>query len=88
MVYLRARLARHEINVANYYFTRGSYLAAANRGRYVIENFPQTPAIGDALAVMVQAYQLLGLNDLANDSLSILIKNYPQHPSLDENGQF
>ena len=88
MVYLRARLARYEINVANYYFKRGAYLAAANRGRYVIENFPQTPATSDALAVMVQAYQLLGMNDLANDSLAVLTKNFPDHPSIDENGEF
>ena len=88
MVYLRARLARYEINVANYYFKRGAYLAAANRGRYVVENFPQTHATADGLAVMVQAYQLLGLNDLANDSLAVLNKNYPSHPSLDKNGQF
>ena len=88
MVYLRARLARYEINVANYYFKRGAYMAAANRGRYVVENFPQTPATADALAVMTQAYQLLGLNDLANDSLAVLEKNYSQHPSLDENGKF
>lgn len=88
MVYLRARLARYEINVANYYFKRGAYTAAANRGRYVVENFPQTPATADALAVMVQAYQLLGLNDLANNSLAVLNKNYPSHPSLGKNGQF
>lgn len=88
MVYLRARLARYEINVANYYFKRGAYTAAANRGRYVVENFPQTPATADALAVMVQAYQLLGLDDLAVNSLAVLNKNYPDHPSLDKNGQF
>lgn len=88
MVYLRARLARHEINIANYYFKRDAYLAAANRGRYVVEHFPQTPATADALAVMVQAYQLLGLDDLAKDSLAVLNKNFPDHPSLDENGEF
>jgi outer membrane protein assembly factor BamD len=88
MVYLRARLARYEINVANYYFKRGAYTAAANRGRFVVENFPQTPATGDALAVMIQAYQLLDLQDLATNALAVLNKNYPYHPSLDENGQF
>jgi outer membrane protein assembly factor BamD len=88
MVYLRARLARYEINVANYYFKRGAYLAAANRGRYVVENFPQTPASADALAVMTQAYQLLGLNDLASDSVAVLAKNFPQHPSLNDEGKF
>lgn len=88
MLYLRARLARYEINVANYYFKRGGYLAAANRGRYVVENFPQTPATADALAVMVQAYQLLELDALADDSLAVLKTNFPGHPSIDENGQF
>ncbi|MFT5579091.1 MAG: outer membrane protein assembly factor BamD [Paraglaciecola psychrophila] len=88
MLYLRARLARYEINVANYYFKRGSYLAAANRGRYVIENFPQTPASSDALAVMIQAYQLLGLDDLADNSLLVLNTNFPNHPSLDAQGNF
>jgi outer membrane protein assembly factor BamD len=88
MTYLRARLARYEINVANYYFRRKAYLAAANRGRYVVENYPQTEASGDALAVMVQAYQLLDMPDLAGDALAVLRTNYPQHPSLDEHGDF
>ena len=88
MVNLRNRLARYEINVANYYFKRKAYLAAANRGRYVIENLPQTPAVPDALAVMVQAYLLLGMDDLAEQSLTVLRKNYPDHPNLDKNGNF
>lgn len=88
MTYLRSRLARYEINIANYYFRRKAYIAAANRGRYVVENYPQTEAVPDALAVMVQAYQLLNLNDLANDSLNVLRTNFPNHPSLDANGNF
>lgn len=88
MLYLRARIARYEINVANYYFDRGAYLAAASRGRYVVENFPQTPANADALAVMVQAYLLLGLDDLATNALEVLKLNYPNHPSIDDNGEF
>lgn len=88
MVFLRNRLARYEINVANYYFKRKAYLAAANRGRYVIENLPQTPAVPDALAVMVQAYLLLGMEDLAEQTLAVLRKNYPDHPNLDKKGNF
>ncbi len=88
MVHLRNLLARYEINVANYYFKRGAYVAALNRGRYVVENFQQTPAVPDALAVMVQGYRLLDMPDLAADSLRTLRENYPQHPSLDENGEF
>jgi outer membrane protein assembly factor BamD len=88
MVHLRNQLARHEVHVANYYFRRGAYLAAANRGRYVVENFQRTPAVPDALAVMAQGYILLGMNDLARDAIDTLALNYPEHPSLDENGEF
>jgi outer membrane protein assembly factor BamD len=88
MVHLRNLLARSEINVANYYFKRGAYVAAVNRGRYVVENFPQTPAVADGLAVMVQGYILLGLDELAQDSLDVLVLNYPGHPSVDGDGNF
>lgn len=86
MVYLRNILARHEINVANYYFRRGAYLAAANRGRYVVENFQRTPAVADGLAVMSQGYILLGKDDLAQQAMETLALNYPDHPSLDKSG--
>jgi len=88
MIYLRNLLARYEVHVANYYFKRGAYLAAANRGRYVVENFQQTPAVPDALAVMVQAYELMELPDLAADTLITLRANYPQHSAIDEQGNF
>lgn len=87
MRFLRARLARNEINIANYYFKREAYVAALNRGKYVIDNFPQTPAAADALAVVTQAYRLLGMNELADQSLEVLKLNFPKHPALDSNGK-
>ena len=86
MIYLRNMLARHEINVANYYFNRGAYLAATNRGRYVVESFQGSPAVPDGLAVMAQGYTLLGMQDLAQNSVDVLLANYPEHPALDGNG--
>lgn len=88
MVHLRNLLARYEINVANYYFKRRAYVAALNRGRFVVENFQETPAVPDGLAVMAQAYLILGMNDLADTAVAALRKNYPQHPSLDGSGNF
>ncbi|MEP6389109.1 MAG: outer membrane protein assembly factor BamD [Halioglobus sp.] len=88
MVHLRNLLARHEINVANYYFRRGAYLAATNRGKYVVENFQRTPAVPDGLAVMAQGYILLGEDQLARDAINTLALNYPNHPSVNENGEF
>lgn len=87
MVYLRNLLAANEIHVADYYLRRQAYVAAANRGRYVVENFQGTPAVGDGLAVMTEAYQRLSLDDLAATTLETLKLNYPDHPSLDD-GEF
>ncbi|WP_313103173.1 outer membrane protein assembly factor BamD [Stutzerimonas nitrititolerans] len=87
MIYLRNLLAANEIHVAHYYLKRQAYVAAANRGRYVVENFQGTPSVGDGLAVMTEAYQRLKLDDLAASSLETLTLNYPEHASL-EDGKF
>ena len=82
MVTIRNSLANYEVHVANYYLSRGAYLAAANRGKYIVENYQQTPAVPDALAIMVEAYQKLGMKDLAADTRRVIELNYPNHPSL------
>ncbi len=87
MIYLRNLLAANEIHVAHYYLRRKVYIGAANRGRYVVENYQGTPSVGDGLAVMTEAYMRLGLDDLAQTSLDTLKLNYPNHPNLD-NGTF
>ncbi|MCY1395138.1 Outer membrane protein assembly factor BamD [compost metagenome] len=53
----------------------------------MVENFQETPSVGDGLAIMVEAYQRLHLDDLAATSLETLKLNYPNHPSLVD-GQF
>ena len=83
MEYLRNSLARHEIHVANYYFKRGAFVAAAKRGQFVVENMQGTPAVPDGLAVMAQAYHLLEMQDQADQAAEVLYKNFPEHPSLD-----
>ena len=87
MVYLRNLLAAYEVHVAHYYIQRQAYVAAANRGRYVVENFQETPAVADGLALMVESYQRLGMTDLAATSLDLLKQNYPDSPFLVD-GQF
>lgn len=84
IVYLRNRLAQHEVNVAIYYMKRGSYLAAANRGKYVIENYPRTPAMPDALVIMAKAYKVMELDELSEDALRVLELNYPGHDGVAE----
>jgi len=88
MLYLRNALARYEIHVANYYFKRQAYVAAVSRGRFVIENYPQSPATPDALAVMVQGYHWLGMQDRSNEIVEVLRTNYPNYPAFDKKGNF
>ena len=88
MIELRNRLAQYEIHAANYYMKRKAYVAAVNRGRYVVENMQQTPSVAEALAIMVEGYQHLGLPEPAQEALKTLKLNFPNHDSLDKNGNF
>ncbi|HEY0634119.1 MAG TPA: outer membrane protein assembly factor BamD [Gammaproteobacteria bacterium] len=84
MTWLRQRLAQHELHVADYYLRRGAPLSAANRAKYVVENYQGTPEVADALAVMVQAYRQMQQNELAEDALRVLRLNHPDHPFLQQ----
>ncbi len=84
MTHLRNILAEHEIHVAHYYMRRGAYVAAANRARYVVEKYPRTPSIPEALVVMAKAYKVMELTELSTDALRVLELNYPNHPGLYE----
>ena len=80
MVHLRNNMAEFELHVADYYMRRKAWIAAANRAKYVIENFQGTPSVPDALAIMVRAYRQVGAKDLAADALRVLQLNYPDNP--------
>jgi outer membrane protein assembly factor BamD len=79
MVFLRNNLAAYEIIVADYYLRRKAYIAAANRARYALETFPDTPQTPEALIVMHKAYTALDLPQLADSSMAVLELNYPEN---------
>ena len=84
MLYLKNTLAMHEVHVARYYMTKGAYVAAANRARYVVENYQRTPAMPDALVVLAKSYKAMELPNLSDDALRVLQLNYPDHPGIQE----
>ena len=84
MRYLRNVISKNEIHVANYYMRRGAFVAAVNRARFVIENYPRTPSVPDALVIMAKAYRIMEMNDLSEDALRVLELNYPNHPGIYE----
>ncbi|GGP25209.1 outer membrane protein assembly factor BamD [Silvimonas amylolytica] len=77
MAYLVGALANHELFVAKYYYRRGAYLAAANRGKGLVENFGNTKMVEPALGIMVRSYDKLGLTELRDDAKRVLLQNYP-----------
>ena len=83
LIYVRNQLAEYELNVARYYVRRGAYVAAANRARQVIEGYPSTPAVIDALITMYLSYSALGLPEEAQDALTVLAENYPEYVAGD-----
>jgi len=77
MKYLVNALASNEVHVAKYYIKRKAWVAAANRAKEVLNTYPEAPALEEALAIMVVAYDNLKLPDLRDDALRVLKLNFP-----------
>ena len=75
MIFLRNRLAAYEVYVAAYYLKRGAYVGAINRCKFAIENYDGAPQIHDALAIMEQGYEKLGMTELAASTQKVLNDN-------------
>ncbi|MBM3346564.1 MAG: outer membrane protein assembly factor BamD [Betaproteobacteria bacterium] len=77
MKYLVNVLAEHEVRVASFYYRRTAFVAATGRARYALENYPQSPAIEEALFILVKSYDALGMIELRDDADRVMRKNFP-----------
>jgi outer membrane protein assembly factor BamD len=77
MDYILNSLADYELHVARYYFRRGAYVAAINRAQQAVVDFEGAPATEEALFLMVQGYDRLGLETLRDDANRVFVKNFP-----------
>jgi outer membrane protein assembly factor BamD len=77
MIAIKNRLADYENHVADYYLRRGAYVAALNRARRSLEQFNGATGNELSLQIMAQAYDKLGMSDLAADTRSVLAANFP-----------
>ena len=84
MAFLFDHLANYEVRVARFYYERGAYVAAVNRCKYTLENFPRAPSVEDALGIQALAYHQMGLVHLKDDSVRILKNNFPKSLYLGE----
>ena len=77
MAYLVNAMAQYDVHVADYYYRRGAYLAAANRAQQVIREFKDSPAVEDALYIMARSYDALGMPELRDDANRVFRQNFP-----------
>lgn len=82
MIYIANALSESELAIATYYYKQGAYVAAINRAQSVINNFDATPSQEQALAILAQSYDALGLEQPRDDALRVLEKNFPQSAYL------
>ncbi len=77
LAYLVNAMAQHEVHVARYYYRRGAYVASAERAQTAVQDYPEAPAIEEALYLMVRSYDALGLPQLRDDAQRVFEKNFP-----------
>lgn len=75
-------LAEHELLSARYYLGRRAPLAAINRAQRVIRTFPESNSIEEALSIMVNGYDAMGLTDLRDDTKRVLAQSFPNSKYL------
>ncbi len=82
MQYLINALADSDLHIASYYLRRGAYVAATNRAKQVLIDYPKSPMSRNALQIMVKAYDAMGMNDLRDDTKRVLDLNIAKdgHP--------
>jgi len=80
LVYLKNRLAAYENEVARFYLERDAYVAALNRAKTAIEVYQGADSGAESLQIMIEAYEGLGMTELANDTRRVLEMNFSDEP--------
>ncbi len=88
MIAIRNRMAELEVHAARYYIKREAYIAANNRARYVVENYPSSPAVEQALIILADTFRFMDLKKGASDAIATLRKNFPDSDAFNDNGEF
>lgn len=82
LVSIKSRLARYELSIAQWYFKREAYIASINRAKIILNNYPDSSAVEDALTLMITCYDKLDLIVPKENALAILKMNYPKNRIL------
>ncbi|MCM0610999.1 outer membrane protein assembly factor BamD [Marinobacter sediminum] len=88
MIAVRNRMAELEIYAARYYIKREAYVAANNRARYIVENYPTSPIVEEALVILAETFRFLDFKKGTQDAIAMLRDNFPKSSAFNEAGEF
>jgi len=77
-------LGGYQMHVARYYMKRGAYVAAVNRAQTVVREYGNTRYVEEALALMAEGYDRMGMPKLHDDTERVLALNYPKSAYLQQ----
>jgi len=75
MVFLRNRIASHELSIVRFYVKREAWVAVSKRAENLIAEYPGAPATAEALALLKLSYEKLGLTPQIADLDRIIAAN-------------
>ena len=75
MIYLRNRIADHELSIVRYYIKREAWVAVSKRAENLIAEYPGAPATAQALELLKFSYEKLDLKPQIADLDRIVAAN-------------
>lgn len=77
MIYLRERIARHELSIARFYESRRAWVAASRRAQDIISKFQGSAVIPETLELLARCYDELALPDRAEQIRGVMQASFP-----------
>jgi outer membrane protein assembly factor BamD len=72
MLYIRDLAAKHELEVAKFYYKRQAYVAAYNRASAVVQHYQGSSQVRPALTLMIDCCENMGKPELAEQARQVL----------------
>lgn len=92
MLYMKNRLAEHELQVAQFYMKRDAYVAVVNRGQELLSHHPESQAANEVLPLMQQSFEAMGVKDSAEKVAAMIeankTKTFPEIQKPEYSAQF
>ena len=78
LIFINENIAAKDMEIAIFYLNQKQYLAALGRYNKVIEKYPKSKFIPEALYRLVEIYIILGMEEEAEKAAAVIVYNYPK----------